>query len=300
MIENNKTTKTDLYKIDPRNIVIIDGFNSRNNFGDLDELASQIKEQGVLNPISVMQFKDEDGNDKYRLIDGERRYRAVMKLINEGHDIARIPAIFLSKSTSEEELLIQQALRNEGKNFNEYEWGILAMKLQERCGLTKSEIAKKLGKNQGVVSYWFQLLEMKKELQEFVRDGVISGPNLRRMLKAYDKDEEAVYKAILNSQNKNEDEDITTDDNKPKNKFALKNLDEYGQNILKKETKDILKGLQLFMKYVNRFKEDNPNAKIKLTDVLDALQDYSKNDKDKSIKDALVYVTLGKSLKDAE
>ena len=35
---NNKTTKTDIYKIDPRNIVVTKGFNSRCNFGDLDEL----------------------------------------------------------------------------------------------------------------------------------------------------------------------------------------------------------------------------------------------------------------------
>ena len=94
---NNKTTKTDIYKIDPRNIVVTKDFNSRCNFGDLDELARQIKEQGVLNPISVQPFKDENGEEKYRLIDGERRYRAVMKLIDEGEEIARVPALFLSK-----------------------------------------------------------------------------------------------------------------------------------------------------------------------------------------------------------
>ena len=62
---NNKTTKTDIYKIDPRNIVVTKNFNSRCNFGDLDELARQIKEQGVLNPISVQPFKDENGEEPF-------------------------------------------------------------------------------------------------------------------------------------------------------------------------------------------------------------------------------------------
>ena len=58
-METNKTTKTDIYKIDPRNIVVEDGFNSREDFGDIDTLAKQIEENGVLNPISVVPFKDE-------------------------------------------------------------------------------------------------------------------------------------------------------------------------------------------------------------------------------------------------
>ena len=41
-METNKTTKTDIYKIDPRNIVVKDGFNSREDFGDIDTLANQI------------------------------------------------------------------------------------------------------------------------------------------------------------------------------------------------------------------------------------------------------------------
>ena len=82
-METNKTTKTDIYKIDPRNIVVKDGFNSREDFGDIDTLAKQIEENGILNPISVVPFKDESGNEKYRLIDGERRYRAVMSLLEK-------------------------------------------------------------------------------------------------------------------------------------------------------------------------------------------------------------------------
>ena len=262
---NNKTTKTDIYKVDPRNIVVTKGFNSRCNFGDLDELARQIKEQGVLNPISVQPFKDENGEEKYRLIDGERRYRAVMKLIDEGAEIARIPALFLSKSCTEEELLIQQALRNEGKNFNEYEWGLLARKLQDQCGLTKSEIAKKLGKNPGMVSYWLQLLELKPELQALIRDGVITAVDVRKMLQANNHDDEAVYKEITKAQTKMAKEGVT--------KVSLKNLDVNSRTIAFKDSKNIKFGLRTLFKYIDQYHKPDGQfeAEINLREVLEQL-----------------------------
>lgn len=69
-METNTTKRTDLFKVDPRNIVVMEGFNVRIDF-DLDELKEQIKAAGVLNPITVIPFKDEDGNEKYQLVDGE-------------------------------------------------------------------------------------------------------------------------------------------------------------------------------------------------------------------------------------
>ena len=264
-MENNKTTKSDIYKIDPRNIVVTDGFNSRCNFGDLDELARQIKEQGVLNPITVQVFKDENGEEKYRLIDGERRYRAVMKLRDEGHEISRVPALFVSKSCSEEELLIQQAMRNEGKNFNEYEWGVLARKLMDRCGLTKSEVAKKLGKNPGMVSYWLQLLEMKPELQALVRDGVVTAVDVRKILQANNKNEEIAYREIVKAQKKAE--------NRGDKKITLKDLDINSRTIAFKDSKEIKFGLRRLFSYIDKY--NNPDgefeAVIDLRDVLDKL-----------------------------
>ena len=262
----NKTTKADIFKIDPKNIVVPSGFNSRCNFGDIDELARQIKEQGVLNPISVQPFTDEDGNEMYKLIDGERRYRAVMKLLGEGVEIARVPALFLSKSLSEEELLIQQALRNEGKNFNEYEWGKLALKLRDTCGLTTSEISKKLGKNPGQVTYWFQLMEMKPELQELVRDGVITASDVRKILQANGKNEDKAYKEILKALKKKEETG--------QKKISLKDLDINSRTIIFRDTKAIRDGLKLLFKYVDKY--NNPNGQfetvIDLRDVLSQLE----------------------------
>ena len=59
-METNATKRTDIFQIDPRNIVVMDDFNARRDF-DLEELKEQIKAKGVLNPITVLPFKDEDG-----------------------------------------------------------------------------------------------------------------------------------------------------------------------------------------------------------------------------------------------
>lgn len=53
----NATKRTDIFLIDPRNIVVMDDFNCRREF-DLDELKEQIKAKGVLNPLTVIPYKD--------------------------------------------------------------------------------------------------------------------------------------------------------------------------------------------------------------------------------------------------
>jgi len=266
MAELNKTTKTDIFQIDPRNIVVVDGFNSRADFGDIDELARQIKECGMLNPISVQTMRDENGNEKYRLVDGERRYRAVMKLINEGVEIARIKALVIPRNLSEEELLIQQALRNEGKNFNEYEWGILAQKLKEKCGLTTSEVAQKIGKNPGVVTYWLQILELDEDTRNLVRDGKLCGSDLRRIMTGNNHDDAGI-KADIEQMKKKAEE-------KGEKKLSLADLDITSKTKLYKDSKVILKGLTALFNYISEYqKADGEEIEIDLADIQEKLKD---------------------------
>ena len=67
-------THLDVYKRQ-----VVDGFNVRRDF-DLDELKEQIKAKGVLNPLTVIAFKDDEGNEKYKWVDGERRYLSLIHI----------------------------------------------------------------------------------------------------------------------------------------------------------------------------------------------------------------------------
>ena len=189
--EINATKRTDIYQIDPRNIVVVEGFNARKNF-DLDELKEQIRKVGVLNPITVIPFKDkETGAEKYRLVDGERRYRAVMALLAEGEDIKRIKAMYLPKGTKEEDLLIQQLLKNTGKQFSEIEMAKLFNRFKEQWGYTQTEIADKFCKKASFVSRCMALLDLPAEIIEMMERGEISADTARQIANRHKDDVDA-------------------------------------------------------------------------------------------------------------
>lgn len=195
MSELNSTKRTDIYTIDPRNVVIVENFNVCKEFA-LDELKEQIKLQGVLNPITVVPFKDEDGNEKYRLVDGERRVRATLAAIEEGAEIARIKAIFLPRNTKEEDLLIEQMMRNEGKNFTEYEQALMFQRFRDKFGYSQSEIAAKFGKSATFIGRCLSLLELAPEIQEKIENGEISTGAVRQIVGTNKEDEAAQIEAV--------------------------------------------------------------------------------------------------------
>ena len=262
-METNKTTKSDIYRIDPRNIFVKENFNSRVDFGDLEELASQIKEQGVLNPITVIPFTDDEGKEKYRLVDGERRYRATMLLIESGFDIPRIPALFQPKATTEEEMLIQQLMRNEGKGFNEYELGIAYNKFR-KLGYTNAEIAQKLGVKRWKIDCFLAHLDRDEKVQELMKYGRISGADVRRIYQA-SKNEQAAVKQIMKLAEKAED--------KGEQKLTLKDLELDADYNIQKDTSAVKKGLSTLFMYIDRYtKSGSVELGIHVFDVYEGIK----------------------------
>lgn len=254
-METNKTTKTDIYKIDPRNIVVEDGFNSREDFGDIDILAKQIEENGILNPISVVPFKDESGNEKYRLIDGERRYRAVMSLLDRGVTIDRIPALFQPKSADQKALLVQQIIRNEGKGFNEMELAIAYKKLLDE-GMTKEEIAEKIaGGKHSKVNYCLGHLNRDERIQKLIADGKVSGVLVRQIYSAHGKDDkDGAVKELLELAERVEGK-IEIDGNSKKARATKKDL--LSNDVqLRQDSTAIRKGITLLLMYNEHYNPD--------------------------------------------
>ena len=297
----NKKTKSDLYKIDPRAIVIMDGFNSRCDFGDLDELAQSIKENGILNPISVKPFTDNDGIERYKLVDGERRYRAVMSLIEQGVDIQRVPALFISKSTNEFEMILQQLTRNEGKRFNEYEMGLAYKKMLDVSQMTRKELALKLGYatkgNKGItwrIDVALKHLERDERVQELLRNNLIDGSLVRTIYQSYKDDELGAVNEILAMQerktqeakNSNKDED-SSNKKLNKNKLTAKDLDKDGQTIIVKDSQLIKKGLTKLLAYLYQYADDKGEIPFEL-DFVEILSELKKGGDIKSILDSYV------------
>lgn len=195
MQEINATKRTDIYQIDPRNVDVVAGFNVRREFA-IDELKEQIKLNGVLNPITVIPTKAADGTERYRLVDGERRLRATLAAVEEGADIRRIKAIFLPRNTSEEEQLVQQMMRNEGKNFTEYECAIMFNRFKDAFGYSQTEIAAKFGKSTTFVSRCLSLMELAPEIQQKLESGEISTNAVREIVGQNKENEAAQVEAV--------------------------------------------------------------------------------------------------------
>lgn len=189
-METNNTKRSDLFWIDPRNIDIVDGFNVRREF-DLDELKEQIKAEGVLNPITVIAYKV-DGKERYKLVDGERRFRATMLAISEGADIPYIKALKAPKEATQEDLCIQQMMRNEGKKFTEYECAIMFKRFKEEFGYSQVQIADKFKKSPAFISKCISLLDMPKEIQDKIVNGELSVSAAKAIVGGYETENEQV------------------------------------------------------------------------------------------------------------
>lgn len=254
--EINATKRTDIYQIDPRNIVVVEGFNARKNF-DLDELKEQIRKVGVLNPITVIPFKDkETGAEKYRLVDGERRYRAVMALLAEGEDIKRIKAMYLPKGTKEEDLLIQQLLKNTGKQFSEIEMAKLFNRFKEQWGYTQTEIADKFCKKTSFVSRCMALLDFPADIIAMMERGEISADTARQIVSQNKDDEDAQVEAA--------DKAVKTAKAKGKKTATTKDIPVNVQaaNLIAKIRKDLKKYASLMDSL------DGENAEVMMTNAI--------------------------------
>ena len=295
-----KKTNSIIYKeIDPSEIKVMDGFNQRIDFGDIDELAAQIKEQGLLEAVSVIPLNEneiESDGKKYLLVNGERRYRAIQKLVADGENVGLIKANLLPRDLSDDDLFVQQLMRNEGKKFNDVELGLVCKRLLEivdengKQKYSRADVAKMLGKNPGVITYALQSLDYDPRIVEMMKNGEIGGTEVRRIYtaarKKYGDDwEEKGNEQILKLREKANE---NNESDKPA-KVSIKEDDLYGDV---KDTKAFVAGMRTLLNYIAHY-ERKSGVEIEL-DIMDMYSELKANDKltlrelfEKAVKDSM-------------
>lgn len=193
-METFKTTRSDVLNVDPRNLRIPEGFNLREDFGDIEGLSLSIEENGVRNPLSGYKA-NENGVEVYYVTDGHRRYLATMAALERGVEIARIPFRLEGRTYTEVERICDMIIRNDGKNFTPYEHAKVFDKLTEKYGWTVAEIGKKFGKSHNFIRECLSYLTLPEEVQESIKSGEISAGAAKTVVKKIEDKEEAV-KAI--------------------------------------------------------------------------------------------------------
>ena len=177
--------ETPVGKMVPLSAVEPDPDQPRSTMGDLTDLASSIKDKGVLEPILVRKREaGTTGSSQFLIISGERRYRAAMEA-----GLIEIPVIEMEVGADEalEIALIENLQRKDLTPFEEAE-GYRA--LAKRFEYTQEDIAAAVGKSRTVITESLALLQIPDRVREAAQAlGIHTKSLLLEVLKANDEEE---------------------------------------------------------------------------------------------------------------
>ena len=163
----------------------------RKNFDEnaLNELADSIKMHGVIQPIVV----NDEGDGKYLIIAGERRYRA-SKLAG----LQTIPAVIKHYTPKQiKEISIIENLQRE--DLNPIEAARAIKQLMEEYKWTQEVVAERIGKSRPVITNYLRLLNLTPEVISMVEEGTLSAGHARCIVALTDPREQ--YKVAQMSKN---------------------------------------------------------------------------------------------------
>lgn len=137
----------------------------------LEELASSIKEYGLIQPIVVTKQ-----DDYYQIIAGERRWRASKKA-----GLKEIPAIIRENDNKKNaEIALIENIQRE--DLNPYEKAVGIKNLMSEYGLRQEDVAKKLGKSRSAIANSVRILNLEPRVLEFAKEGKLSEGHCKSLL----------------------------------------------------------------------------------------------------------------------
>jgi ParB family chromosome partitioning protein len=168
--------------------------NPRKNFeqterarAELDELASSIREKGLVQPL-VVRPCDATGT-YYEIVAGERRWRAAQKA-----SLHLVPVIV--RSLTDQEALELAIIENvQRSDLNAIEEASGYRQLVDQFSYTQDELGQIIGKSRSHLANTMRLLKLPETVQALVRDGSLSAGHARALV-GHD-DAEALAKEIV-------------------------------------------------------------------------------------------------------
>jgi ParB family transcriptional regulator, chromosome partitioning protein len=171
----------------------INPFQPRSNFNEesLRELATSIKELGVIQPITVRKL----AFNKYQLISGERRLRASALI-----GITTVPAYI--RIANDNESLIMALVENiQRHDLDPIEIALSYQRLIDEIQLTQEQMSDRVGKKRSTIANYLRLLKLDPIIQTGIRDGFISMGHGRAIINIENQDVQTdIYQKIV-SQN---------------------------------------------------------------------------------------------------
>lgn len=138
----------------------------------LQQLADSIREHGVIQPIIVRPIQ----TGGYQIIAGERRWRA-----SRMAGLREVPVIIRDyDDTKTMEIALIENLQRE--NLNPIEEAQGYKELMETYHMTQAEVSSSVGKSRSAIANTLRLLNLPKEIIEYVKDGTLSSGHARAIL----------------------------------------------------------------------------------------------------------------------
>lgn len=138
----------------------------------LSELAASIKMHNIIQPLTVSFI----AHGKYRLIAGERRFRA-----SKIAGLKDVP-VYVREANADQllELALLENLQRE--NLNAIEIALSYKRLMEDLDYTQEKVAERMGKERSTVTNYIRLLKLPPDIQVAVRNGIISMGHARALI----------------------------------------------------------------------------------------------------------------------
>lgn len=168
----------------------VNPFQPRSNFNDeaLEELASSIKELGLIQPITVRKL---DFN-RFQLVSGERRFRA-SRLIG----LQTIPS-YIRIANDQESLEMALVENIQRQDLDPIEIALSYQRLIDEIRLTQEKLSERVGKKRSTITNYLRLLRLDPIIQTGMRDGFITMGHGRALVNIEKKQDQIdIYEKIV-------------------------------------------------------------------------------------------------------
>lgn len=152
----------------------------------LSELAESIEQHGVLQPLVVRPL----ANGSYQLVAGERRWRAARIA-----GLTEVPVV-IKELTDEEVIEIAMIENLQREDLNPLEEALGYRYMMDELNITQEQAAEKVGKSRPAVANALRLLKLPNEIQDMVKNNLIS-PGHARALLGFDSEDMIVQTAKM-------------------------------------------------------------------------------------------------------
>ncbi|MDG1206563.1 MAG: ParB/RepB/Spo0J family partition protein [Pseudomonadales bacterium] len=155
----------------------------------LQELASSIRAQGVMQPIVLRSI----GENRYEIIAGERRWRATQLA-----GLDKIPCVI--KEVNDEAAVAMSLIENiQREDLNPMEEALALQRLIEEFDLTHQQVAEAVGKSRAAVSNFLRLINLAPEVTQMLVHGDIEMGHARALLSLTDDQQGKIAREIASS-----------------------------------------------------------------------------------------------------